>query len=154
MQTVIQATYLSSKLKLIADLKDEAEFNSFLTPVERATIKQRLAALNAGIAQERGWNPSAAVVDELERVEHEANAFGTASYAANLHQVRDIVSNPAKGTYHPLDDDSLRAASQAATAKLAKLCEKYRVPVNGLEDLKRWGLLDGAGRYIGGIGSK
>jgi hypothetical protein len=145
---------LANKLRRLADLKDEHELNSFLTPDERAIIRKKMTELNAAIDSERQWQPSAAIVNELERVERESEAYGQAMYAANMAQVRDLAGGSIKGIYKPSDDESLRQRSAAAADKLAKLAEKHRIPVDGLDSLKRWALLNANGRYIGGLGSR
>jgi hypothetical protein len=154
MTGVIQNTFLAGRLKRLSDLRDELAANSFATPEERAILRQKIAALDAAIKQERAWSPSDRLIAELEELERDAEAYGQASFAANLHQVRDLVSNPAKGEYHPSNNEDLRSRSAQAAEKLAKLAEKHRIPLDGLDSLKRWGLLDSNGRYQGGIGSK
>jgi hypothetical protein len=149
---VIQAGYLAGRLKRLADLKDEAELNSFLTNEERWRLKQAAAKLTTEIAAERSWQPSQAIVDELTRLEREACAYGTTSLAANMAQIKDLAASSVKGEYKPSDDEALRQRSTESSAKLAELAEKHRIPVDGLDSLARWGLLVN-GKYIGGIGS-
>ena len=152
---IVQNTFLAGKLRRLEDLREELSVNSFLNPEERAILRQKVQTLTVAIEQERAWSPRESVIAELEELEREAEACGQASFAANMQQVRDIVSNPAKGAYMPSDNEDLRRSSAIAADRLAKLAEEHCIPLDGLDSLRRWGnLLDANGRYIGGIGSR
>ncbi|HKD60571.1 MAG TPA: hypothetical protein VKB47_08925 [Terracidiphilus sp.] len=139
------------KLKRIADLKEEASWSGPLSPIEKQRLNDHLAKLQREIDAERNWQPPVSVLDELRALEAEAASYGRAMAGANLGLLQDIVSQPKFAvTWRPEKDEAWEARSNKAHEKYRALCEKWKVPVNGMADLMRWGMVDTSTGYYHG----
>lgn len=155
MRDIIQNPYLATKQRQLSLLKDDLAWDVALPPEQRAAYNKRIAQLQTLIDKERNWMPSQKVIDEMLALERESYEAGKFMWGANIENVKSLAERPGGGTYTPITDKALQEKSNKANKRLYEMADKYRIPLEGLTDLRRWGLLNAeTGRYIGGIGQR
>lgn len=153
MNDIVIAAFTAPKVRRVRDLTEDIAYDMALTSEQKKRGHELIAKLQAEIKAETDWLPAASELEEMRRLEEESQSYDRAMGAANMALLNDIVSKPQFGVpWKPENDDAWQARSLKAGEKFNALCEKHKIPVRGLEDLRRWNLLHPyTGRYQGRV---